>query len=139
MDSDRVKHLEFLQAVISRLASNSFVLKGWAVTLVAALFALAQLDESRALIWFAAMPILTFWGLDAYYLRRERAFRLLFDAVRRPHRDGETPVEDFSMDTTPFESSTPGFWCAAVSCSVAPLYGALVLVLCAVQLLPKFM
>ena len=34
------KHLEFIQGVVNRLASDSFRLKGWAVVLVAALFVL---------------------------------------------------------------------------------------------------
>ena len=31
----KLKHLELVQSVINRMASNSFMLKGWAVTLVA--------------------------------------------------------------------------------------------------------
>jgi hypothetical protein len=46
----RIKHLEFIQATIVRLASNSFLLKGWTVTLVAALFALAAKETQH---WFA--------------------------------------------------------------------------------------
>jgi len=32
---NKVKHLEMIQAVIARMATNSFMFKGWAVTLVA--------------------------------------------------------------------------------------------------------
>jgi hypothetical protein len=39
-DEAWVKHLEFIQNAITRMATNSFWLKGWAVTLVAATFAL---------------------------------------------------------------------------------------------------
>ncbi len=38
--ADPVKHLEFVQAVIARQAANSFLLKGWSVTLATALVAL---------------------------------------------------------------------------------------------------
>ena len=34
----KMKHLEMIQGVISRMANNSFMLKGWAVTLVAGIF-----------------------------------------------------------------------------------------------------
>jgi hypothetical protein len=37
----QIAHLQMIQAVITRMGSNSFLLKGWSVTLVAALFALA--------------------------------------------------------------------------------------------------
>lgn len=36
IDEDQRKYLEMIQAVIARLASNSFILKGWSVTLVGA-------------------------------------------------------------------------------------------------------
>ena len=36
------KHLELIQGVITRLAQNSFLLKGWSVTLVAAILTLAS-------------------------------------------------------------------------------------------------
>ena len=37
----RVQHLELIQGVIGRMGQNSFLLKGWSVTLVTALIALA--------------------------------------------------------------------------------------------------
>ena len=37
----KLKHLEMVQGVINRMANNSFMLKGWAVTLVAGIFALS--------------------------------------------------------------------------------------------------
>lgn len=36
----KIKHLEMIQGIINRMASNSFYLKGWAVTLVAGIFAI---------------------------------------------------------------------------------------------------
>ena len=42
--SNKLKHLEFIQAAINRMAGNLFMLKGWSVTLIAALFALAAKD-----------------------------------------------------------------------------------------------
>jgi len=33
----KLKHLEMIQDVIKRMASNSFLLKGWSLTLVVAL------------------------------------------------------------------------------------------------------
>ena len=36
-DDDRVRHLELIQQVVSRMADHSFVLKGWSVTVAAVL------------------------------------------------------------------------------------------------------
>lgn len=41
---NKQKHLEFIQMAINRMASNLFLLKGWTVALIAALFALAAKD-----------------------------------------------------------------------------------------------
>ena len=62
------KHLELVQGVINRMANNSFMLKGWAVTLVAGIFALAGKDTDKLYFLVTYVPVLVFWGLDAYYL-----------------------------------------------------------------------
>jgi hypothetical protein len=31
----KLKHLEFIQAVISRMSTSSFIFKGWAITIAA--------------------------------------------------------------------------------------------------------
>ena len=70
----KLKHLELVQGVINRMANNSFMLKGWAVTLVAGIFALAGKDTDKLYFLAAYVPVLVFWGLDAYYLLQERLF-----------------------------------------------------------------
>jgi len=93
---NKQKHLEMIQNVITRMANNSFMLKGWAVTLVAGIFALASKDANKVFFLIAYVPIVTFWGLDAYYLRQERLYRKLYDDVRRKN---EKDI-DFSMNAT---------------------------------------
>lgn len=46
----KLKHLDFLQLVITRMNVNSFFLKGWSVTLVAALFAFATKKQTANLL-----------------------------------------------------------------------------------------
>ena len=57
------KHLEIIQGVINRMASNSFSLKGWAVTLVAGIFTLVEKNTERMYFLIVYIPILMFWGL----------------------------------------------------------------------------
>ena len=78
----KLKHLELAQGVISRMASNSFMLKGWAVTLVAGIFALAGKDMDKLYFLVAYVPVIVFWGLDAYYLQQEKLYRSLYDRIR---------------------------------------------------------
>jgi hypothetical protein len=75
-------HLKMIQKVIARMGSNSFLLKGWSVTLVSALFAIAGRDANKNLVYVTFIPVVTFWILDAYFLREERSFRRLYDKVR---------------------------------------------------------
>jgi hypothetical protein len=79
---DRIKHLEMIQAVVNRLAGNSFLVKGWAITVAGALFGFALTAHKGTVALVAAVPILAFWLLDTYFLRAERLFRALYDEVR---------------------------------------------------------
>lgn len=82
MDSEKkIRHLEMIQGVINRMASNSFMLKGWAVTLVAGIFALAVKDADKLYFLVAYIPVIIFWGLDSYYLLQEKLYRELYKKV----------------------------------------------------------
>jgi hypothetical protein len=95
----KIKHLEFIQGVVNRMAANSFLIKGWCITLVSALFALAAKDANVRYIIIAYIPVLVFWILDGYYLWQERLFRGLYNQIRVKD---ESSI-DFSMDTKTFE------------------------------------
>ena len=95
-NNNKIKHLEMVQGVINRMASNSFMLKGWAVTLVAGIFALASKGTDKLYFLIAYIPIVVFWGLDSYYLLQERLYRDLYNKVRLLN---EKDV-DFSMKAT---------------------------------------
>lgn len=83
MTEDGRKHLEFVQLVIARLANNSLALKGWSVTLLAGLFALAADKASRSIPWVALIAVLFFWILDAHFLGQERLYRSLYEHLRK--------------------------------------------------------
>lgn len=70
----KLKHLEFIQAVISRMAKNSFLFKGWAITIAAGLAAFASVESRTALLVLVLASTVMFWGLDGYYLWLERCF-----------------------------------------------------------------
>ncbi len=92
----KLKHLELIQGVIDRMGSNSFRLKGWAVVLVSALLILVAREDAGEAAFIGLVPVVVFWGLDAYFLRQERLYRALYDHVRVM----EPEAIDFSMDTT---------------------------------------
>ena len=102
-------HLEMIQAVVTRMSVNSFLLKGWSVVLISALFALAAGNSQALFVYLAYFPAVAFWMLDAYFLRQERLFRKLYDRVRHL---AETDV-DFSMDTSVVDGEVAA-WSAVV-------------------------
>jgi hypothetical protein len=123
-----VKHLEMIQAIIARLAGNAFLLKGWGLTVAGAFFGVSAKEVSWRIAALGLVPALAFWGLDAYFLHRERLFRALYEAVRK----GDPAVEPYAMD---YRACAPadrgmwiGYWCALRSVTVAVFYGTLVLV-----------
>ena len=59
---NKIRHLELIQGVVNRLSSNSFMLKGWAVTLVAGIFVLAGKDTEKLYFLVAYVPVIIFGG-----------------------------------------------------------------------------
>ncbi|HEK1008398.1 hypothetical protein ACQ4OD_16970 [Pseudomonas sp. WC1] len=83
----KLKHLEFAQGVVNRLSTNSFLLKGWSIILISALFALSAKDSDKGFALLAYIPGIAFWGLDGYFLALERCYRKLYDKVRSTDKD----------------------------------------------------
>lgn len=130
-DSDnKLKHLEFLQLTITRMAANSFLLKAWSVTLVVAIFALSINENTKDYIVIAYLPVGMFWLLDGYYLHQERLFRKLYDKVRE--LDEETI--DFSLNTTSVKHSVASWPRTTFSKTLSLFYGAIMVVLVAVTI-----
>lgn len=96
MQENKLKHLEFIQNVIARMNSNSFLLKGWCVTLLSALFVLAAKDSNSSYILISYIAIPLFWILDGYYLSQERQYRALYNEVRLKNDI------DFDMNTSEY-------------------------------------
>lgn len=95
----KLKHLEFIQSTVSRMSKNSFLLKGWAVTLVVALLAFTEKKSDPRYIMVAFLAILVLWFLDGYFLRQERLFRRLYEKVRLVNKE----EIDFSMDVCEYK------------------------------------
>lgn len=83
MSDEKMKHLEMIQNIITRMANNSFLLKGWVVTLLAGIFALSWNQDGFLHYLLVYIPVFMFWFLDAYYLKQERLYRGLYDQVRQ--------------------------------------------------------
>ena len=81
MLDEKIKHLEFIQNVITRMNANSFQIKGWTVTIVSALLAIYASTKNNYFILACLFPATVFWFLDTYYLCQERKLRGLYNDV----------------------------------------------------------
>jgi hypothetical protein len=122
---NKIAHLGFIQGAINRMAGNSFLIKGWIVTLVAAIFALSTKSPDAKLTWLAIAAILIFWSLDTYYLRQEKLFRRLYEKVA----DGSVDSNKFTMNTSILQKEVQSFFSLAFSISELPFYFLLILLM----------
>lgn len=115
-------HLQMIQNVINRLSHNSFLLKGWSVVLVSAMFSVASYDKQILFVLLAYFPAVSFWGLDGYFLREERLFRELYNQIR------ELPEEeiDYSMDKGEVQDQVESWWKVVKSRTLLAFHGIIV-------------
>lgn len=78
---DKRSHLEFIQGVINRLSSNTFLFKGWSITIIGAVFTAMIATNNNDFLWLILGIVLMFWVIDAYYLMLERGYRRLYKQV----------------------------------------------------------
>lgn len=105
-ENDQLKHLEMVQSVINRLAGNSFLIKGWAITISLAGFGLfVNSDYKPAFLVLVAFAAFIFWVLDAYYLKQERSFRRLYEDVANiQNQKNKKGAKILSMDTSRYRN-----------------------------------
>lgn len=87
-------HLQILQSVIQRMASNSTSCKAWCITIVSAILALIADKEKPELAWLAVIPTALFLALDAYYLALEKACRDSYNSFVEKLHGGQARLED---------------------------------------------
>ncbi len=115
-----IKHLEFIQGVINRLGGNSFLLKGWSMTvLVGGSLLMVRIRSDQPLLALLLLaPVVGFWLLDAYFLWQERLFRAEYNRVRQ---QDET---DFQMNPMQHTDKPNNTWHETVrSVTLGIFYG----------------
>lgn len=130
--NDQIKHLEFIQEAIKRMASNSFQIKGWMLTIVSALLGFFANTGNTKFALVAILPVLVFWGLDSYYLQQERKIRGVYNDVINPDK-AKIKVGLFEMPLQNYAEGKYTFWNVFTSQTMAILYFSLVLILLAIN------
>jgi len=111
------------------MAGNLFFLRGWTITLIAALFAFFAKETNTDFIFVVYFPVIIFWILDGYFLSQERLFRALYNHVRKL----DEKEIDFSMNTSEYNEDKRNSWLRSMFSSTLlffylPLVGVMLLV-----------
>jgi hypothetical protein len=136
MNEEKRQHLEFIQNVITRMNTNSFQIKGMAVTIVSALLAIYATTTNITFIFLAIAPTVLFWFLDSYYLQQERKFRGVYNNVTGLKNDIEIRLYEM-----PIQKFVGGQYCFCEvfwSKTIAWLYGTITVLLLFGGLILKF-
>jgi hypothetical protein len=125
INETRIRYLEAIQRVIDRLSNISFILKGWAVSLVAGLMALAASGSNQGFVLIAYIPIVVFWFLDAYFLMMERQYRQFFEE----NMDLSREVKCFTLkrEKATFHMFAKAALSITMLLTYAPLVGAILI------------
>lgn len=90
---DLFKEIDLIQECIRRMSHNSFMVKGWALTVLAGVTAFTHGDNFKdvvLLICSTTIPFVCFWLLDAFFLHIERKYRRMYDIMLEKRRKGDT-------------------------------------------------
>ena len=131
MSDEKIKHLEFTQDVITRMSSNSFQVKGWMVTVVAA--SLLSATQNSLFAIGGIIPTLIFWFLDAFYVWQERKFRGLYNDIAGVTKNNK--IRLFAMRPDLYKGKKYSFWKVFISKTVLPLYLFVIIILGTVYIL----
>jgi hypothetical protein len=128
MSDDKIKHLEFIQGVITRMNNNSFQMKGWTVAIISAILAVYASTKNHHFVLVAIFPALVFWFLDTYYLTQERKFRGLYNDVAGGSEHPKQ-IKLFAMRPDLYNGGKYSFWNVFRSGTIITLYLPVVAIL----------
>lgn len=132
MDKEALhKEIDLIQGVITRMASNSFLLKGWTVTIIVAVLALTKdTIVANNFTYFALtllIPLCVFWYLDAFFLHKEKCYRELYNWVIENRQT--TEEFKYNLDYTRFESKVDSIGKIMRSSTIGVFYGIIAVIL----------
>jgi hypothetical protein len=124
------KESEITQNIINRMGTNSFLIKGWAITLIVASLLLGGASYYP---YVAFLPWLMFWYLDAYFLRVEKLYRKLYSWLIKNRETNQEYLLDMDKSNLEkrFGKETPSLLRVMFSLTLIIFYGLLLVVIIA--------
>jgi hypothetical protein len=114
------KEIDLIQTIIQRMANNSFLIKGWTLTLVVGSL---LLNSEKNQFFLTLIPIISFWILDAYYLRMERIYRKMYEWVIDNRMKDDSKL--FDLKPSRFEKNVSCLLRTMYSITLITFYGSI--------------
>lgn len=97
------KEIDLIQSCISRMAQNSFMVKGWMITLLTVIIALLPKTFNIRLLCILGIVITScFWYLDGFFLKTEKLYRWKYEWIIKNRYESD----DFFYDLNPYNKKT---------------------------------
>lgn len=126
------KEIDLIQNCISRMAQNSFMIKGWAVTIVVITWAIIEINDINCFFTIMLLlPIIVFWGLDAFFLMTEKRYREMYKWVLNKRLNENSNECLYDLNPMRFKDISGSWWRCVFSKTLIPFYvclGAVVLI-----------
>lgn len=121
------KEIDLIQSCITRMSNNSFLIKGWTITITTVILPLLyNKAEKSIIIPVGIIMIICFWYLDSYFLRLERLYRWKYDWVIKNRLYNEQCYYDlnpYNNKMWPIENDKlPNIICIMFSKTIFPIY-----------------
>lgn len=128
------KHLDMVQSLILRMASNSASCKTWCITVVSAILVFVSDKSKPEFVLIAVVPTILFLILDTYYLSLEKIFRDQYNSfLKKLHEDKVTSADLYAL--TPDGKAIKKFFPSLLSFSIWPFYLILFIIIMIVKII----
>ena len=135
MDNTEILHkeIDLIQGIINRMENNSFLLKGWIISLIAVILALTKdTIVAMQLSYFNAiliLPVVVFWYLDAFFLHKEKCYQKLYEWVIANR--SKTTENAYDLNYIRFQDKVDSIFQTMFSKTLYPFYGLIIVILIA--------
>lgn len=126
------KEIDLIQNCINRMAQNSFLLKGWAISILTVVLAIMKdFWDPIKICLIMLIPLLSFWFLDALFLQKEKMYRKMYDWAldKRSHNDFSHLYE---LDPNRFRDDVDSKVKIMLSLSLVSFYGVPFIIIIAI-------
>ena len=122
-------YINLIEEIIKRMANNTFIIKGWAITVISALLTIENSFKANFRIDMIIIVVDgAFCFLDCFYLREERLYRNLYSEVIKCSKDKDCKIDYYNLNTKLYTNRRTRYINIICSKLILPLYSMLIFI-----------